>query len=134
MLGKWRAFRKEEREEDAVWRSCRKFREDSRHVRVALLNSDSDRDLAAERAEFIAKRGGKTRGVRVAVVYGHHAPPTQFTVCEVGDRLPLIKVVVSRAEIAGVVVGARIASEVGCEYRRCVGRRDHHQTCFADQR
>ena len=48
LLGKGRAFLFEEREEDAVRFGGGEFRENVRHVRVALVDAGSDRDLAAE--------------------------------------------------------------------------------------
>ena len=121
-----RAFGAEEREEEAVWPGRGKLREHLRHVLIALVNPGGGRDLAAEGTERIAKRADEGRGVRVAVVDGRHAPQAQFTVGKVGDRLGLVEVVVGDAEVAGVVVGVGVASEVGREQRRRVGRRDHH--------
>ena len=77
-----------------------------------------DGHLAAERPERVAKRHSEPRGVRIAIVYGHHAPQVQFIVSEIGNRLRLMEAVAGRAEIAGVVVGARVAGKVRRERRR----------------
>ena len=101
--------------------------------RVPFFNSAGFRNLAAENAERIAKRAHEGRSVWIAVVYGSHAPQTQLTVGEISNRLPLVEIVDRNAEIPGVVIGANAPGKVGREHRRCVGRRDHYQTRFADR-
>ena len=59
LSSKSRAFRFEQRNEDALRRGCRELREDLRHVGVALLATAGERDLAAKSAERFAKRGGE---------------------------------------------------------------------------
>ena len=134
LLGERYAFYIEEGEEDAVWRGCCKFREDGCHVRLPFCDRGGGYDLAADGAKRIAKCDGEAHGVWVTIVEGGHAPQAQFIVCEVGYCVRLIEVVDRNAKITGMIVGTRVAGEVGCECRRGVRWRDHYQTRRADHR
>ncbi len=63
-----------------------------------------------------------------------HLVQAQVAVRKRRYRLRLVKVVIGRAVIARIVVGARIAPQVRCQRRRRIRRRNQHQPRLAQYR
>ena len=131
---KRRALGGEEREEDPVRPGSGELREHGRHVRLALRDPGGDRDLSADRAKRVPEGVRQRRRVGIPVVERDDPPKAQLAVGEVRHGPCLVEVVVGDAEIAGVVVGVRIAGQIRGQHRRCGARRDHDVPVLADHR
>ena len=126
-----RALGREEREEQAVRASARELRQDGAHVRLALFDG---RDLgrSAQLAERVLERADQTFRVRIAVVDRAHAAQAELLIGETGHGAGLVQVVIREAVVAGALVGAGVACEVGRQGRRGVRWRDHDEAGLAD--
>ena len=85
-------------------------------------------------AQDLGERRGQTLGVGIAVVDRSSSRHAQHVKGEVGSRSTLVKIVVSRAVVAGVVVLARSASQVRRQRRGRVRPRDHHHARSRNKR
>ena len=102
------------------------------HVGLAPAHFGDGCERAAELLERDCERAGEPRRVGVAVVDGGHAAQAELVVGEFGDGLCEVEVVAGGAVVAGVVVGAGVAAQVGGERGRGIGGGDHHQAGFAE--
>ena len=75
---------------------------------------------------------GEAGGVGVAVMDDRHVAQAEVGVGECGDRLGLVEIIGGGAVVAGMVVGAGVAAQVGGQRRGGVGGGDQHEAGFAE--
>ena len=124
----------EDREEQQLGGTGSHLGQHRNHVAVTLVHSREPRDRPTAGLERIGERRGQTLGVGIAVVDRSSSRHAQHVKGEVGSRSTLVKIVVSRAVVAGVVVLARSASQVRRQRRGRVRPRDHHHARSRNKR